>query len=70
MLVLERKQRENIFIEVPPSTETRLIVVCVCDIRGGTSVKLGIEAPRDCPVHREEVWDAIQKQRQEAGTNG
>jgi carbon storage regulator len=28
----------------------------------GDRVRLGIEAPLDVPVHREEVWVAIQKE--------
>jgi carbon storage regulator len=34
------------------------IVVTIVDIRGD-KVRLGIEAPRDIPVHRREVLDAI-----------
>lgn len=37
------------------------IVVAVIDIRGD-KVRLGIEAPQDVAVHREEVYLAIQRQ--------
>ena len=55
MLVLSRRKGE---------------IVCIGDIRvtiveiREDKVRLGIEAPRDVPVHRLEVWQAIQKERQ------
>jgi carbon storage regulator len=51
MLVLSRKKGESIIIRDN-------IVITVVDIRGD-KVRLGIEAPRDVPVHRREVYDAI-----------
>ena len=51
MLVLSRKNGESIII-------CDNIVVTVVDVRGD-KVRLGIEAPRDVPVHRREVYDAI-----------
>ncbi len=51
MLVLSRKKGESVII-------SDNIVVMVVDIRGD-KVRLGIEAPRDVPVHRREVYDAI-----------
>ena len=36
------------------------IVITVIEIRGD-KVRLGIEAPRDVPVHRSEVYSAIQR---------
>ena len=36
----------------------------------GNMVKLGIEAPADVPVHRQEVYDEIQRNNQAALTNG
>ncbi|MCA9054268.1 MAG: carbon storage regulator CsrA [Planctomycetaceae bacterium] len=53
MLVLSRKRNESIIIDGN-------IVVTVVDIRGD-KVRLGIEAPRDVPVHRSEVYDALKK---------
>jgi carbon storage regulator len=35
----------------------------------GDMVKLGIEAPREVPVHRQEVYDEIQKNNQAALTD-
>lgn len=52
MLVLSRRKNESIVIDGQ-------IVVRVVDIRGD-KVRLGIEAPRDVAVHRQEIWDAIQ----------
>lgn len=52
MLVLTRKKNETILIGDD-------IQVTVVDIRGD-KVRLGIEAGRDIPVHRQEVWEAVQ----------
>lgn len=52
MLVLGRKKDEVIVI----GDNIRILVV---EIRGD-KVRLGIEADRDIPVHRQEVYDAIQ----------
>ncbi len=52
MLVLSRRPNESIVINDK-------IVITVIEIRGD-KVRLGIEAPRDVPVHRSEVYAAIQ----------
>lgn len=54
MLVLSRKKNESIIINDN-------VVITIIEIRGD-KVKLGIEAPRDMPVHRNEVYEAIQAQ--------
>jgi carbon storage regulator len=51
MLVLSRKKDESIVI-------ANNIVVTVIEVRGD-KVRLGIVAPKDVPVHREEVYEAI-----------
>lgn len=51
MLVLSRKKNESIIINSD-------IVITVIEIRGD-KVRLGIVAPKDVPVHREEVYEAI-----------
>ena len=51
MLVLSRHRDESIIIGDD-------IVITVVDIRGD-KVRLGIVAPKDVPVHRQEVFDAI-----------
>ena len=53
MLVLSRKKNESIIINSD-------ITVVVVEIRGD-KVRLGIEAPREVPVHRREVYDAIKR---------
>lgn len=53
MLVLTRGKNEAIRIGDD-------ISVVVVDIRGD-KVRLGIEAPKDVPVHRSEVYDDIQR---------
>lgn len=54
MLVLSRKEGESIII-------ANDITITVVGIRGD-KVRLGIEAPKDVPVHRQEVFDAIMKE--------
>jgi carbon storage regulator len=51
MLVLSRKLNESIVIRDN-------IVITVVEIRGD-KVRLGIEAPKEIPVHRREVFDKI-----------
>lgn len=51
MLVLSRYAGESIVINND-------ITVTVVEIRG-EKVRLGVVAPRDTPVHREEVYEAI-----------
>jgi carbon storage regulator len=41
------------------------IVITIVDIRGD-KVRLGIEAPSDIPVHRQEVYEAIQRENRKA----
>ena len=53
MLVLSRKKNESIVINHD-------ITIVVVDIRGD-KVRLGVEAPKEVPVHRREVFDAIQR---------
>jgi len=53
MLVLSRKKNESIVINDD-------ITIVVVEIRGD-KVRLGIEAPKEVPVHRREVFDAIRK---------
>ncbi len=54
MLVLSRQRDESIIIGDN-------IVITVVDIRGD-KVRLGIQAPTEIPVHRQEVYDAIQRE--------
>ena len=53
MLVLSRKKNESIVINDD-------ITIVVVEIRGN-KVRLGVEAPKEVPVHRREVFDAIHR---------
>lgn len=57
MLVLSRHRDESIMIGDE-------IVVTIVDIRGD-KVRLGINAPSSIPVHRQEVFEAIQREAQQ-----
>ena len=58
MLVLSRQRDETIMIGDD-------IEITIVDIRGD-KVRLGITAPATIPVHRKEVYDAIQRENREA----
>jgi carbon storage regulator len=40
------------------------IIITIVDIRGD-KVRLGIEAPNEVPVHRQEVYEAIKRQEKQ-----
>ncbi len=61
MLVLSRKKNESIVIN-------NEITVVVVEIRGD-KVRLGVEAPKEVPVHRREVYEAIHRASAEAAAN-
>jgi carbon storage regulator len=52
MLVLTRKPKQSVYINDN-------VVITVLNIQGDR-VRLGIEAPREVPVHRREVYESIQ----------
>ena len=54
MLVLSRKAEESMFIGDD-------IKITVLDIRGG-QVRIGITAPQDIKIHREEVYERINQE--------
>ncbi len=58
MLVLSRQRDESIMIGDN-------IVVTIVDIRGD-KVRLGINAPTEIPVHRQEIYEAIQRENRRA----
>lgn len=62
MLVFGRKKHESIVIADG-------ITITVVEVRG-ERVRLGITAPKDVPVHRQEVWDAIQATGPQRETEG
>jgi carbon storage regulator len=57
MLVLSRQKDESIII----GDDVEIIIV---DVRGD-KVRLGITAPKNISVHRKEVYEAIQREKQE-----
>ena len=59
MLVLSRKKNESIVINDD-------ITIVVVEIRGD-KVRLGVEAPKEVPVHRREVYDAIRRGEEAEG---
>ena len=58
MLVLSRQRDESIMIGDN-------VQVTIVDIRGD-KVRLGIVAPTEIPVHRKEVYEAIQRENRRA----
>jgi carbon storage regulator len=40
------------------------VEIIIVDVRGD-KVRLGITAPKDIPVHRREIYDAIQREKNE-----
>lgn len=58
MLVLTRKLGESIAID----DHIKIVVVQI----KGKQVRLGIKAPKETKIHREEVYKAIQEQNEEA----
>ena len=58
MLVLSRQKDESIMIGDD-------VEITIVDVRGD-KVRLGITAPKKIPVHRKEVYEAIQREKAEA----
>ncbi|MFO1066312.1 MAG: carbon storage regulator CsrA [Pirellulales bacterium] len=56
MLVLSRKENQRIVI----GDDIKIVVVSV----KGDKVRLGIDAPENIPVHRQEVYDVIAREGQ------
>ncbi len=57
MLVLSRRKDESIMIGDD-------VEITIVDIRGD-KVRLGITAPKTIPVHRREIYEAIQREKSE-----
>lgn len=56
MLVLSRKKNQGIRI----GDDVRIVVV---EVRGD-KVRFGVEAPKDVQVHRDEVYEAIKREKE------
>lgn len=61
MLVLTRKLGESIAID----DNIKIVVVQI----KGKQVRLGIQAPKETKIHREEIYQAIQDQNEEAANS-
>ena len=58
MLVLSRQKDESIIIGDD-------VEITIVDVRGD-KVRLGITAPRSISVHRKEIYEAIQREKQQS----
>lgn len=56
MLIFTRKLEESIII----NDNIKITVIDICENR----IKIGIEAPKDIPVHRTEVYSKIKKSKE------
>jgi len=61
MLVLSRQRDESIMIGDD-------VEITIVDVRGD-KVRLGITAPKQIPVHRREIYDAIQREKAQKATD-
>ena len=57
MLILGRRVGESLVIDDD-------VYVTILEVKGN-QVRIGIDAPSDVDVHREEVWERIQAEKQE-----
>lgn len=60
MLVLTRRANESIVID-------GVVTVTVLEVRGD-QVRIGVTAPKDIAVHREEVWVELERANREAAS--
>lgn len=58
MLVLSRKEGESLVIAEGE------IIITIVGVRSDGIVRIGVTAPRDIPVHRQEIHEAIERERQ------
>lgn len=61
MLVLSRKPGESVTV----GDEVRITVLSI----SGKQVRIGIEAPNDIAVHREEIYNKIASEQKEEATS-
>jgi len=58
MLVLSRKSHEQIMLGDD-------IIITIVDIRG-EKARIGVDAPKDLPVHRMEIYEMLQRESEKA----
>ena len=61
MLVLTRRTGEVTYV----GDDVKIPVLGIC----GNQVRIGIDAPKSIPVHREEIWRRIHKERADVDGN-
>ena len=61
MLILTRRVGEAIFVGDNAEIQVRVLGV------KGNQVRFGINAPKETPVHREEIYERIQREQKPAG---
>lgn len=60
MLILTRKKGES--IRIGDTIEIKIVAV------DGDQIKLGISAPREIDIYRQEIYEAIQQENSQAAT--
>lgn len=58
MLVLTRRVGERLILTDPEGRQVTFIILSDRD----NQIRIGIEAPRDIEIHREEIYDRIQRE--------
>lgn len=64
MLILTRRVGESLIIEI----DGKKVTATVLGVKGN-QVRVGVDAPKDVAVHREEIYDRIQKEKNEGMSN-
>ncbi len=59
MLVISRREGESITIQTPEGPVT----VTIIGIRSNNGIRIGVEAPEEVSIYREEIYSEIQEHR-------
>lgn len=62
MLIITRRPGERIILGED-------VVLTVMEVKGQT-VRIGIEAPRDFSIYREEIWEDVKRENEAAAATG